>query len=100
MKVAACFGAAHQGSPAALMSSMTGAMRLFDHQSAEIRKVDGGALGYVAAGLPSPLGGWREREHQGNRLLIAGVPLPPSGSLGTLLDEAGASDPGRAAAVR
>ena len=99
MKVAACFGATHQESPAALMSSMTGAMRLFDHQSAATRTVDGGALGYVAAGLPSPLGGWREREHQGNRLLIAGVPLPPSGSLETLLDEVVASDHGRAASI-
>ena len=99
MKVAACFGATLKGSPAAVMGSMVGAMRLFDHQGAVTRTVDGGALGYVAAGLPSTLGGWMEREHEGNRLLIAGVPLPPTGSLEGVLDQVVASDHTRAASL-
>lgn len=99
MKVAACFGASRQESPSVLVKSMTGAMRLFDHQSTGIRPVDGGALGYVVAGLPPRLCAWMEREHEGNRLLVAGVPLPPSGSLEALLDEVVASDHDRAASI-
>ena len=99
MKVAACFGAALKGSPAAVMGSMVGAMRLFEHQGSGTHTVEGGALGHVAAGLPSALGGWMEREHEGNRLLIAGVPLPPTGSLEGVLDQVVASDHTRAAAI-
>ena len=99
MKVAACFDAIREQSPSARVSSMTGAMRLFDHQSAGTRQVDGGALGYVSAGLPSRLCGWMEREHAGNHLLVAGVPLPPSGPLEALLDDVVASDHRRAASI-
>ena len=57
MKLAACFRNDEQQSPSALVGAMTEAMRLFDHQSTGIRQADGGALGYVAAGLPARLGG-------------------------------------------
>jgi len=99
MKLAACFRNDEQQSPSALVGAMTEAMRLFDHQSTGIRQADGGALGYVAAGLPARLGGWMEREHGGNRLLLAGVPLPPSGPLEALLAEVVASDHRRAASI-
>jgi hypothetical protein len=91
MKIAACF--LDEGrEPAVVMASMTGSMRLFDHQTEATYPVPGGALGHVSPGLPPAVGGWAQSEHRGNRLLISGVPTAPAGSLASVLRGVVASD--------
>src|SRR5258705_249408 len=91
MKIAAC-SLDEVRNPAVVMASMTGSMRLCDHQAEATYPVPGGAGGYVLPGLPPAVGGWAQSEHRGNRLLISGVPTAPAGSLASVLRGVVASD--------